>query len=580
MTGERPISTFLTEPPSRERALAFGQRGARDWQRFADEVGALAGAVRRRGAGHWLIASDDAYEVALGLLATLHAGAVAVLPANLQPGHLADIAAGVTGVLTDEPPPDCRIPVLSVRDLDVSAERLPFWPLDPGRAEVRLHTSGTTGAPLTVVKPLRCLEAEVAALDRLFTGRGALAVLATVPPYHIYGLLFRVLWPLAAGRVMARDTIRFPGELTPAVRDAPEAILVSSPAFLKRALPMLDLADLDPRLRGVFSSGGPLPPEVAAAYNRSLAHPVVEVYGSTETGGIGRRTVMAAAAPPPWTPLPGVTLALDPGSGVLMVSSPFLPEPGWHRTGDLAELLPDGSFELCGRADRIVKIEERRISLPELERRLNESPDVAAARVLQLPAGQGGRPALGAVVLPTASGWQRLRVGGKDALRTTLLELLRPNIDGVALPRRWRFVRRLPESAQGKTSDAALVALFDGRRDGGRAPVLERVERADGPRLTLRLSPDLRCFDGHFDGAPILAGVVQLDWAIRFARERFALAPRVERIEALKFYQIMPAGALVELELSYDPAERWLQFRYLSEERVCSAGRIQLQAAP
>ncbi len=564
----------------RPRAVAFGQRGARDWRQLADEVGVLAAAVRRRGAGPWLIASDDAYEVALGLLATLHAGAAAVLPANLQPGHLAEIAAGATGVLADEPPPDCPVSVVPVRDLDAGAERLPLSPLDPGRAEIRLHTSGTTGTPIAVVKPLRCFEAEVAALDRLFADRGAQAVLATVPPYHIYGLLFRVLWPLAAGRVMARDTIRLPGELSAAVRDAPAAILVSSPAFLKRALPVLDLAGLDRHLRGLFSSGGPLPPEVAAAYNRSLTHPVVEVYGSTETGGIGRRTVMAAAAPPPWTPLPGVRLALDSEDGVLMVASPFLPAPGWHRTGDLAQLLPDGSFELCGRVDRIVKIEERRISLLALEQRLCESPEVDAARVLQLAAGQGGRPGLGAVVVPTAAGWQRLRAGGKEAVRASLLERLRPHVDGVALPRRWRFVRRLPESAQGKTAAAALVALFDGPRDGGRAPVLERAEGADCARLRLRLSPELRCFDGHFDGAPILAGVVQLDWAIRFAGEHFALVPRVERIEALKFFQIIPAGALVELELRYDPDEGRLQFRYLSQERVYSAGRIQLQPAP
>ncbi len=577
MNNERPISTFLTEP--RELALAFGQRGTRDWRQFADEAAILAAAVRHRGGGSWLIASDDAYEVALGLLATLHAGAVAVLPANLQPGHLADIAAGVSGVLTDELLPECPIPVLSVRRLDPGAERLPLAPLDPGRAEVQLHTSGTTGLPLTVAKPLRCLEAEVAALDHLLGHQGACAVLATVPPYHIYGLLFRVLWPLAAGRAMARDTIRFPSELGAAARAASRAILVSSPAFLKRALPALDLVDLDPHLRGLFSSGGPLPPEVAAAYNRSLTHPVVEVYGSTETGGIGRRTVMTAAAPPPWTALPGVRLALDRRSGLLMVSSPFLPEPGWQRTGDLALLLPDGGFELHGRGDRIVKIEERRISLQGLERRLGESPEVAAVRVLQLTGGQGGRPGLGAVVVPTTAGWQRLRAGGKDALRTTLLERLRPHVDGVALPRRWRFVRRLPESLQGKTSGAALAALFETPRDGGHAPVLGRTDRMDGARLTLRLSPELRCFDGHFEGTPILAGVVQLDWAIRFAAERFALAPHVERIEALKFHQIMPAGALVELELSYDPQDRRLQFRYLSEDRICSAGRIQLRAS-
>ncbi len=256
MSRERPLSTLLTGPP-RQHAVAFGQRGGRDWQQLAAEVAVLAAAVRHRGGGAWLIASDDAYEVALGLFAALHAGVVALLPASLQPGHLRELAAGAAGLLADEPPPGCSLPVLALRDLDPAAERLPLAPLDPARAEVRLHTSGTTGAPVAVTKPLRCLEAEVAALDRRFARPAAQAVLATVPPYHIYGLLFRVLWPLAAGRSLARDTIRFPGELLAAARQTPGALLVSSPAFLKRALPVLDLAELARQLGGAFSSGRP-----------------------------------------------------------------------------------------------------------------------------------------------------------------------------------------------------------------------------------------------------------------------------------------------------------------------------------
>jgi acyl-CoA synthetase (AMP-forming)/AMP-acid ligase II len=576
MSGARPLATLLCKPPERH-ALAFGHRGARDWQRLVDEVMVLATSLRRRGGGAWLIASDDAYEVALGLLATLHAGGVALLPASLQPGHLSE--TGADGLLADQAPFGWRLPVLALRDLDLDAERLPLAPLDVERAEVRLHTSGTTGAPVAVRKPLRCLDAEVSALDRLFARPAAGAVLATVPPYHIYGLLFRVLWPLAAGRGMARDTIRFPGELLAAAREVPGALLVSSPAFLKRALPVLDLAEVGRHLGGVFSSGGPLPAEVAAAYNRNLVQPVVEVYGSTETGGIGWRSVLDAAAPPPWAPLPGVRLTTDEESGVLMVASPFLPAPGWHRTGDGAALLADGRFELRGRVDRIVKIEERRISLTEVEQWLGERPEVAAARVLLLAARPGGRPALGAVVVPSEAGWQRLRAGGKEALRGALLEPLRPHLDSAALPRRWRFVRRLPEGAQGKTSVAALAALFEASPDERRPNVLACTECADGTRLSLHLPPDLWCFEGHFEGAPILAGVVQVDWAMRLAEERFGLVPQVLRIEALKFFEVIPAEARVDLELGYDADAGRLWFSYGAGERVCSSGRIQLRAA-
>src|SRR3546814_18561181 len=118
--------------------------------------------------------------------------------------------------------------------------------------------------------------------------------------------------------------VAFPEELMALVEQRPAPLLVSSPAFLRRALPMLDLERMNQTFRGVFSSGGPLAPAVAAAYNAVLACRVVEVYGSTETGGIARRAVIDAAAPPPWTPMPGVVVTLLPDRSV-PVLSPFPP---------------------------------------------------------------------------------------------------------------------------------------------------------------------------------------------------------------------------------------------------------------
>src|SRR3546814_1110484 len=133
-------------------------------------------------------------------------------------------------------------------------------------------------------------------------------------------------------------------------------------------------------LCGLFSSGGPLPPETAAAYNKALRHPVIEVYGSTETGGIGHRTVLDADAPPAWTPLPGVDVACDPELGVLSVASPFIADGGRYRTADVAEMRSNEPFGLHGRAARIGKLEERRVSLREREPRMAGGPEVAAAR--------------------------------------------------------------------------------------------------------------------------------------------------------------------------------------------------------
>jgi acyl-coenzyme A synthetase/AMP-(fatty) acid ligase len=569
-----PISALLAQPRPDE------DDGAGRSAALLRDVGLLAARIRGQGGVRWLIVSEDAGELAAGLLAALHAGAAAVLPANLQPGHLRDVAQGVDGaILGRGQAVESAGPTVSIGAADLGQEALPLTPLDPDRAMIRLHTSGTTGAPVAIDKPLRCLEAELSALEAAFAHLSFRTVLATVPPYHIYGLLFRVLWPLAAGRSFARDTIRFPGELASTAASVPDPLLVTSPAFLKRALGHVDLGHLGQRLRGLFSSGGPLPPAVAAAYNKVLAHPVVEVYGSTETGGIGHRTVRDADAPAPWSPLPGVKLAIDPDLGALKVASPFIAGGGWHRTADVADLAPNGQFSLHGRADRIVKVEERRISLLELEQRLAFCPEVAAARVLRLGDGESGRVLLGAVIVPSAAGWSEVNRGGKGALKNRLLAALRPHVDAVALPRRWRFVRRLPETAQGKTSDAELTKLFAPERDDVSPIVLDRATEEGGLRLTLRLEPELLYFDGHFDIAPILAGVVQLDWAIAFGKEHFAIREPFRRIEALKFFDVILADQQVVLDLRYDAAKGRLHFRYGAGERDCSAGRIMFGAA-
>ena len=68
-----------------------------------------------------------------------------------------------------------------------------------------IHTSGSNGEPVAIPRRLAQLDAEVRALQQAFgAGLDEALVLGTVSHQHIYGLLFRVLWPLAAGRPARR----------------------------------------------------------------------------------------------------------------------------------------------------------------------------------------------------------------------------------------------------------------------------------------------------------------------------------------------------------------------------------------
>lgn len=570
-----PLSQVLVAGGDPDEVISNGANGVRCRADFERDVAGLVARLDAASGKRWLIADGDAYAIAVGVFAVLHAGGQAILPANLQAGHLADVVEGVDGVLAEDGTLAGAPVCLPLFDPSENAEYATLAPIDPDEAEIVLHTSGTTGAPTSICKPLRCFEAELTSQTTVFAPVPGKTVIATVPPYHIYGLLFRILWPLATNRPFSTDTVSYPEDLATAAEAHEGCMFVSSPAFLKRALPVLDLDRLGPLLGPVFSSGGLLPPPVASGYNAKLVVPVVEVYGSTETGGIAYRSVFDADAPPPWQPLPGVDVVADADTQVLSVRSPFMPDDEWFRSGDRAAFESDGRFVLQGRADRIVKVEEERVSLPELEQRLAEHVVVSAARVVLLPGEHDKRQVIGAVIEPSENGWDMLNAKGRTSVRTQLLDTLRPHLAAVVLPRKWRFVTQMPEDDRGKTSDASLAALFEHNQGRATRPEIAECEiEGDSATLKFGLSDNLFYFDGHFPEKPILAGVVQIDWAIEMARDHLNVGGAFARIEALKFFHVLMAGDPVTLNLSYDRAGRKLQFEYLCGETKHSTGRV------
>jgi 3-hydroxymyristoyl/3-hydroxydecanoyl-(acyl carrier protein) dehydratase len=103
-----------------------------------------------------------------------------------------------------------------------------------------------------------------------------------------------------------------------------------------------------------------------------------------------------------------------------------------------------------------------------------------------------------------------------------------------------------------------------------------RAERRSGDRIELDLyvPPDLAHFDGHFPGLPVLPGVVQVDWAVRYARSRYAWEGGFLAAENLRFQSLVHPGALLTLTLSLQGAAGRLAFAYSSRGRKCSSGTL------
>ena len=251
----------------------------------------------------------------------------------------------------------------------------------------------------------------------------------------------------------------------------------------------------------------------------------------------------------------------------LAVASPHLETLDWWRTQDRVEALADGRFRLLGRADRIVKIEERRVSLDALERALCADPAVADARVLVLP---GQREQLAAVVVPRDAGLLDIDAEGRRSFTQRLSALLAAGHDAVSRPRRWRLVPALPVNAQGKSTQASLQALFQPSM-----PPLRWLDRSDSTAtVQLALDPSLRVFDGHFPQVAVLPGVAQVDWAIRLGRQVFAMPPRFLRMDTVKFQQLARPGDVLLLQLDWDAARAVLGFRFSSDHGVHASGKV------
>ena len=503
------------------------------------------------------LACEDGFEFSAALFGAWRAGATPWMPADALPATLERLRDEGLAFAGDLPG--------GVQAVDGDDDDIALHELDLDACMLVLFTSGSTGEPAAIRKSLRQLDAEVGALESAFgTSAADALVQGTVSHQHIYGLLFRILWPLSARRPFARMRVAYIEQLT-APGEEP-VVLVASPAHLKRLPETQDWRSLSRRLRAVFSSGGALPVDAARDVLRLWGQAPVEVFGSTETGGIAWRRGDGSRAA--WRPLPGVEWRLE--GELLQVRSPHLPSPEWWPTSDRAYAAGDGRFQLLGRADRIVKIEERRISLDAIEARLRESEWLDEVRLLALP---GQRMLLAAAVVPTAAGRVLLDGEGRAAFAQRLRAWLSGHCDPIALPRRWRFPDAMPADARGKTSERALAALFRPSM-----PPPQWQARGEGSAtVTLVAVPELAAFEGHFPQAAILPGVVLVDWAVRLGREAFGLSGDLLRMEALKFQQLVRPGTELTAELAWTPGR--LDFRFTSTHGVHAGGRLRFDGA-
>ncbi|HEY1360769.1 MAG TPA: hypothetical protein VGF60_00915, partial [Xanthobacteraceae bacterium] len=163
------------------------------------DVARNAEALRARGCRRGLLVTRDTYWAAVGMLALFQAGAVVVMPPNALPAMVSSLGGEWDCLVSDEEAAGLASQHVLVGGAGPAA---PLRSLEPEACVLELFTSGSTGEPKRVVKALGQMEREAGIIESLlgpYLPAGGI-VTGTVSHQHLYGLTFRLFWPLCSGR--------------------------------------------------------------------------------------------------------------------------------------------------------------------------------------------------------------------------------------------------------------------------------------------------------------------------------------------------------------------------------------------
>lgn len=503
---------------------------------------------------------QDRLHFALGLAAALQRGQASQMPPNALPATLRQLPADgpPAYVLADTEGLDVgglhTVPVgfeATAESATATAARPAMPRVDAGLTAVCLLTSGSTGAPQPHAKrfgPLTLnIGAEAARLAewlRRPTLHG-LAIVATVPAQHSYGLESSVLLALLGGASFDAGRPFYPADIASALARLPRPrALVTTPFHLKALvqsgveLPPVDL---------VLSATAPLSPQLATQAEAAMGACLGEIYGCTEAGQVAaRRTTQGDT----WTTLGDLRIEREitgpTGTGHegaetherFVVRGGHVTEP--TPLADLLELHDERHFRLLGRANDLIHVAGKRSSLAHLNFHLNRIEGIED----------------GAFWLPEAGDLPAALAGGADleAVQRTIafvvaprltarqvIEALRAELEPAFVPRRVVHVPALPREATGKLTVGALRAWAVATLTAAGAPVSATASAPTAPTVRSPATGDVppagaggtedeypidashAAFDGHFPGHPLLPGVALLSLVMRSLRRRPAL---------------------------------------------------------
>lgn len=453
------FTKFKSDSRSDEHILCYedcwSKKIYKTWKDFLIDSAKIRAFVSGKTESDWILHCEDYWYFLCAFVALLQCKKRILLTQNISESFIAEIKKPGVGFLTDQNVSDAVfIPELIEKSVEPDEKFVREVPvLNSEETCIMMFTSGSTGKPKAVPQRMKEFEEDNAFIisrwGKEFTSR---KLVTTVSQHHIYGFLFGMSLPFTLGVPFRRKRIEFPEEFETLTDET--YMIIATPAFLKRTVEIEEKLSL--KNPWIFTSGGACSPELAEKTEKVFGFCPLEVYGSTETSGIAYRQQSRDGLK--FTPFANAKLWLG-DDGCLRVVSPYIKNPEGFATADLAEFFDDGRFVLKGRSDSIVKIEEKRISLTEVENRILQTGLVEDVKVIALQ--NDVRQYLAAAVVLNAEGKKKFENTEKFYINRYFHDFLMQYFENVVLPKKWRFVEKLPVDVQGKKHKDEIAAMFN-----------------------------------------------------------------------------------------------------------------------
>lgn len=517
------------------------------------EAGGLASRLAAGLAGEGAIVNlcEDRLSFLAVLMAAALAGRTSLIPSDRSPRGLRSVGRLYPKARAFADEGDIA---QQARAAGIDAETVRFEPgdsaavadLDPTAfddAEIVMFTSGSTGQPAPCGRPMSFFRHGARGNAACMTDglRRPVGIVATPPPFHMFGFELSVAVPLFEGGTVHSGRPFYPADIARALEEVPAPrILVSTPAHL-RVLAESGIAI--PHVERVFSATAPLSAELARSVEAMTGGDLREIFGTTETGSIGWRHTARETS---FHLLHGLELTTE--QSACMIAGPHIQPP--RRLPDDLRVIGIGKFSIGARSDDIVNIAGKRMSLAGMNAILTGLAGVRDGAFLPPPDDVAGpvKRTVAFVVAP-------------DLNAGEIRALLRDRLDAAFLPRRILQVDALPRNETGKLPLDAL-----------RRFAFAALVRSDVSERTVHFGPDEPFFQGHFPGHPIVPGAVLLAEAAELLAEVSAAMGAPMDVVSARF----PASAVPGVDCLFRVAgSTGGQVRIECEQ----AGRIVMKAA-